>query len=245
MKKTICFFLVSLLLVSGGYAQGVADMLENQASTGDAGEAVSVIPAETVNLRKKYFRLSYSSTKMQPDGNSGNDLETKSKYGAALTVGKSFYLHKKPIANMLYIGLDATWLDLNYTYYSYNMGTLVGDLWNYRIDDYYDYEMTDHQADIAMQIGPSFHVYPVGKMHIEAYFRYAPTFSLLVEDGEFYGNYATYFVSGGAVSYHCIGLGVEARFGNCKYKTFGGDDESDSPSKTKFRGYRAFLSFRF
>lgn len=165
----------------------------------------------------------------------------RSKYGAALTFGKSFYLHKNPIAGMLYIGLDATWIDLTYTNYKYDMGPLF-EGWD--IEDGEDLSFSQHQAEIAMQVGPSIHVYPIGKMHIEAYFRYAPTFSLLVEDGSFGGNYATYFVGGGAVSYHCIGLGAEARFGSCKYKSFS-DDGFEDGGKTKFRGYRIFLSFRF
>lgn len=242
MRKSICFFLVALSFISAkGYAQSVADT-QPQTDLGYTVSNSSLSYADTENLRKKYFHLSYSSTKLIPDG-TGSDWGYRSKYGVSLTFGKSYYLHKNPIARMLYIGIDATWIDLTYTYYKYNMGDLFGGMdFGMGKEDMY---IKDYQAEIAMQVGPSIHVYPVGKMHIEAYFRYAPTFSLLVEDGNFGGNYATYFVSGGAVSYHCIGLGAEARFGSCKYKSFGGDGEDGTGGKTKLRGYRVFLSFRF
>lgn len=242
MRKSICFFLVALSFISAkGYAQSVADT-QPQTDLGYTVSNSSLSYADTENLRKKYFHLSYSSTKLIPDG-TGSDWGYRSKYGVSLTFGKSYYLHKNPIARMLYIGIDATWIDLTYTYYKYNMGDLFGGM-DFGMDEE-DMYIKDYQAEIAMQVGPSIHVYPVGKMHIEAYFRYAPTFSLLVEDGNFGGNYATYFVSGGAVSYHCIGLGAEARFGSCKYKSFGGDGEDGTGGKTKLRGYRVYLSFRF
>lgn len=240
MRKSLCFFFITLFLVSGVNAQGVAGLQEESDTYGEKrmyAESVS----ETENLRKKYFHLSYSSTKMSND-NDLSGIQYKSKYGVSMTFGKSYFLHKKPIAGMLYIGIDATWIDLTYSYYRYNLGNYFGE---FGFDDKESYEISDYQGEIAMQVGPSFHLYPIGKMQIEAYFRYAPTFSLLVEDGSFAGNYATYFVSGGAISYHCIGLGAEARFGNCKYKAFGEDDGETFYSKTKFRGYRVFLSFRF
>lgn len=239
MKKLFCIFLVALFFAPVEYVKGETS-LNLQDEYDESAEEVSSDNSLPENLRKKYFHLSFSSTKISYGD---SNLSYRSKYGFSLTSGKSFFLHKKPIANMLFIGLDVTWFDLTYTYYKYDLRSMLGGL---DPEDDEDLSIKDYQAEIALQVGPSFHVYPIKSLHIEAYFRYAPTFSMLVEDGSFGCNYATYFVSGGAVSYSFIGLGAEARFGNCKYKGIGGDDtDAVSASRTKFRGYRVYLSFRF
>lgn len=66
--------------------------------------------------RKKYVNFSFTNMKMKQDGVS----DLKSNYGAAFTVGRTFYLHylhQKPIASMIRFGVDATWFDLNYANY--------------------------------------------------------------------------------------------------------------------------------
>ena len=55
---------------------------------------------------------------------------------------------------------------------------------------------------------------------------------------------------GGGISYGVIGLGVESRWGSCKFKSFGGgdseeDEQEPEPGKSKFNGMRVYLSFRF
>ena len=60
----------------------------------------------------------------------------------------------------------------------------------------------------------------------------------------------SYFVTGGGISYGVIGLGVESRWGSCKFKSFGGgdseeDEQEPEPGKSKFNGMRVYLSFRF
>ena len=74
---------------------------------------------------------------------------------------------------MIRFGLDATWFDLNYTNYKLE----------YRWEDNYDEEEEPetsnfHQAEIGMQVGPSVTVNPVGKLNVNAYFRFAPVFQL-------------------------------------------------------------------
>ena len=87
-----------------------------------------------------------------------------------------------------------------------------------------------------MQVGPSVTVNPVGKLNVNAYFRFAPSFSALYDDDTLLGNYASYFVTGGGISYGVIGLGS-------------GDSEEDEqepePGKSKFNRMRVYLSFRF
>ncbi len=190
-------------------------------------------PSKSQRLRPKYFNLNFSSEKIS----AGDLFSLKSNIGAAITTGRSYYLHKTPIAGMIRFGIDATWFDLNYT--------------NYKSEEFYpDTEesdnMTMHKAEIAMQVGPSITINPISHLNVHAYFRYAPTFAALYDGAGIGGNYASYFVAGGMVSYGVIGLGVEARWGNCKYKAFGSDGEDLMGGlKLKASGLRAYVSFRF
>ena len=147
-------------------------------------------------LRKKYRNLSFVKQEFEPASYFGMDQTLKSNFGAAFTVGRTFYLHKKPIAGLIRFGLDATWFDLNYTNYKLE----------YHWEDNYDEEEEPetsnfHQAEIGMQVGPSVTVNPVGKLNVNAYFRFAPSFSALYDDDTLLGNYASYFVTGGGISY--------------------------------------------
>ena len=133
----------------------------------------SMVSAQENNnrLRKKYRNLSFVKQEFEPASYFGMDQTLKSNFGAAFTVGRTFYLHKKPIAGLIRFGLDATWFDLNYTNYKLE----------YRWEDNYDEEEEPetsnfHQAEIGMQVGPSVTVNPVGKLNVNAYFRFAPSF---------------------------------------------------------------------
>lgn len=183
-------------------------------------------------LRKKYINLSFTNSTL-----SLPDVPTlKSNYGAAFTAGRTFFLHKRPLAGMLHFGIDATWFDLNYVNYKImRVGKYSSDIYSY------------NQGEVAMHVGPSLTVTPVTRLHIHAYFRYAPTLSVLYTDEGLYGNYATFFVGGGSVAYGAVGLGFEGRFGRCNYNelVFAGQDGLSSLPGTAFGGWRAYINFRF
>lgn len=185
-------------------------------------------------LRPAYLNLSYSIQHL--DLGDGDKLDAN--YGAAFTVGRSFYLNKnKPLARMIRFGIDATWLDLNYANYSQTY-------------QYEGHEETSqmHQAEIGMQVGPSIHIAPVRRLNAHLYFRYAPTFGAIYSEDTFGGNYASFFVTGISVNYGAIGVGAERRWGSCKYKEFGGGDSEEgdsSASRLKTAGMRVYITFRF
>ena len=230
MKKILALLLaVAMIAAFCACAQQSADTAP-AASTDTAAETTTDTAAETPAAE--------TTTDTAAETPAASD-------GALIKVGRTFYLHKKPIAGLIRFGLDATWFDLNYTNYKLE----------YRWEDNYDEEEEPetsnfHQAEIGMQVGPSVTVNPVGKLNVNAYFRFAPSFSALYDDDTLLGNYASYFVTGGGISYGVIGLGVESRWGSCKFKSFGsGDSEEDeqepAPGKSKFNGMRVYLSFRF
>ena len=201
--------------------------------------------------RSKYFNLNYVNQKLSPDIDGWDKLgggELKSDFGAAIVWGKTYYLHKKPVAGMIRFGIDATWIDLSYANYSREE----------TYDDGYGTEiekLTAHQAEIGMQVGPSVTVRPLRKLQAHLYFRFAPSFAGLYDGDAFRGNYASFFVTGLSVSYGVIGLGIEKRWGKCRYKEFGGGEDEygdygyaeepyDTP-KLKTSGLRAYVNFRF
>lgn len=204
MKKVLLLFLLSLHIV-GIHAQ------------------------DNKEWRKKFINLSFTNAKMSQD----DMQDLKSNYGAAFTVGKTFYLHK-PIANMLRFGIDATWFDLNYTNYDIEHIT-------YWETNKYQY----HQGEVSMHVGPSLTFEPIKKLAVHAYFQYAPTFAVLYtgDDKTFYGNYASLWVAGGNISYGVIGLGIESRFGSTLYKPFGSSDKDNI--KSNLSGFRTYLTFKF
>ena len=158
----------------------------------------------------------------------------RSNYGASFTSGRTYFVHSKPIAGLLKIGVDATWVDLNYNNYTGKYLTSEG------LSDY-----NLHRIEYSLQVGPSIAINPVGKLNINAYFRYAPTFSVLLSNPDGFsamGNYATMFVTGGMVSWGIIGVGAEYRFGDCSYNNFTGALQ-DFSAKTS--GFRAYITLRF
>lgn len=204
--------------------------------------------------RPKYRNLSFSKEKMVFPG----DWSLSSRFGASFTAGRTYYLHRTPILRMIRIGIDATWFDINYANYKPSLSDFFdggrGYDYGYDYDDEDEGDYVIHKGEVGMHVGPSVTVNPLGKLNVHAYFRYAPTFSMMYNDGSFFGNYASMFVSGASVSYGVIGVGIEGRWGNCKYKQFGGDDDDwydydgsyggSSLSKIKNSGFRVYLAFR-
>ena len=122
--------------------------------------SVAASAQEPEAWRPKYVNLSFVSQKL--DFGEGEKL--KSRIGAALTTGRSYYLHKKPVAGMIRFGIAATWIDLSYANYSREE----------TYDDGYGTEiekLTAHQAENGMQVGPSVTVRPLRKLQAQLNYR--------------------------------------------------------------------------
>lgn len=191
--------------------------------------------------RAKYFNVAYVSQQMTLTDN-GSRLN--SKFGVALSSGKTYYLHKKPIAGMMKFGIDWTWMDLNYAGYAQQ------GLDAYDHDD--AFELGLHQIDVGMQIGASFTINPVDHLKVAVYFRYAPTFSMALLDDAFGYNYVSFFNAGLSVSYRIISIGFENRWGNARYNNLGLNEDGDYSTtfnsfkrNMKTNSMRVYVSFRF
>lgn len=165
--------------------------------TAMAQEQESVVKSR----RPKYVTLGYV---LQQDVTLASGEVIKPEFGAMLNRGRTFYFHRNPIANFLNIGVDATWIDVNYAMYKPFA------------------ETTLHQAELAVQVGPSLTFTPVKRLQVHLYGRFAPTFAMRYDSDAFGGNYASMFVAGGNLSFGFFGVGAEYRWSNnMKYKAFG------------------------
>ena len=226
------------------------------AASAQEGEATDV--KTTKNIRKKFFNISYLSEKFKEGGISFGDMfdeagdiandntsGLKNNWGVSLTRGRTYGLHRKPIARLITIGIDASFFDLSYS--NYTMDLNFSDDLKDKLEEN-DYDISDkfdlHKVDYSLQVGPSVTITPGKKLTVAVYARYAPTFSMLIAEGGFNGNYASLFTTGASVAWGRLGVGVEARMGSCKYKNFSGDLDF-SGSKFKTSGFRAFLQFRW
>ena len=213
--------------VKSSAGQGSTDV---QADAGIADNSNASANGYSGKWKNNYMNIGFTNTAMSQDG----IQELKSNYGASLAVGRTFYLHEEPFADIMRFGIDITWLDLNYTNYKIK-----------HITDSGSNEFQYHQTEVGVQAGPSITIKADEKLYIHAYFRYAPSYSFLHTDEETYSNYATFFVGGSTVSYGNIGVGIEARFGSCRHN---GIEPGTSPFLTdeaRYSGFNIFMNFRF
>lgn len=196
---------------------------------------------EDMPARTRFTNIGFSATTMKQDGLP----KLKSDIGVNLSKGTTYYLHK-PIAHRLRFGIEAVWADITYSNYKV---TYIDP----EYPEYFD-KTNMHELEIGMQVGPAvnFNVHRNSELH--GYFRYAPSFSGFYNGDEFEAGFANFFVGGASISWKCIGVGIEARFGSSKYKSYFSDsDEGDfleeqsksNKIKTKFGGCRAYVTFRF
>lgn len=205
--------------------------------------------------RAKYFNLGFVTQKLK-DKTSG--VEFKSDFGVSLSSGKTYYLHRKPLAGMIKFGLDWTWLDINYAKSTDEYSDpMTGELFSSDM----------HQVEAGMQFGPSVTINPVSHLKVSGYFRVTPSYSGLYVDDSFHHHYVTMWNAGCAVAWKVISVGVEWRWGSANYDGLSldesrldedafGDEEDPSlgdvmdemslpKRKLKTSSMRFYVSFRF
>ena len=191
------------------------------------------VNAQDNEPRAKYLNLNYMKATMKEEG-----YKVKSDYSMGLTAGRTFYVHKNPLAGMIRIGIDWSYLDLNFSQFSENY-------YHDDVDDYISEEWKTYKIEAGMHVGPSVTVSPVKNLHLNAYFRFAPSYSGMT-DSEFSdvsSAYASFYVAGTSVSYSVISLGLENRWGTTKYK--GNYDGESYDYEIKMSGPRFYVGFRF
>ncbi len=186
--------------------------------------------------KASHVRLGYTLSTLETSVKPVN-LEQDSDWGAFYSKGKTYFLHD-PIGRMLRFGINATWCDLNYQQYSIGKG--------------HD-KQTSHQAEFALGVGPSVTFMPVGKLALQGYFEYRPTFAALYDDFDdevenVYINYASVWAYGATLSWSRIGVGVEYRWGDVDYKCIHTSLDVDKDMLNmdcKMSALRAFITYNF
>lgn len=247
-KKIIIGMLLGLIAVPAISQNVETDADSLQQVVDEISEKNKQLEAETLNKkiwndRAKYFNISYVKQSLSTED---SNLEYNSSLGVAVTNGRTYYLHKKPILGMIKFGIDWSYFDVNFAMYE-----------NETNSGYEKEKVSTYQAEIGMQIGPSVTVNPIDHLKVNGYFRVTPSYSMMYADEEFNGSYGTFFSAGGAISYKVISIGIESRWGKTKYKSlvdigeFMGEDEGMSSeggttkSTWKTNSTRFYISFRF
>lgn len=125
--------------------------------------------------RRGYFNFSYNNTKLSPKGtietgvpdiNGGVVPDFKSDWGASIQYGRSYRLHKKPIANVALFNIDYTGIDFNVNHFkAEGDGPYFYDSSKKFTKDnnsyyYTPWNMEKYEANYGMSLGPSLTVAP-------------------------------------------------------------------------------------
>ena len=217
-RITICivllFLMFSVARAQTDFISSNSEIKNNETgalySPKDSSEMKSRDAAREERMKKvwkrhaRYFNIAYG---LQTLENSETDMESDMAF--SISMGRTFYLHKKPIAGLLKFGLDWSCFDINFAKYpdletSENTQPLPPDI---EIPD-----LGIMQMEAGMGLGPSLTINPVDRFKISLYFHVTPSYSLLLQNHEIYHHYATFFNAGFTLAYKVISLGIENRW---------------------------------
>lgn len=217
--------------------------------------------------RKKYFKvgLDLSDIKLTD----GTPMAWDTQFAVFIQLGKTVYFHPKPIAGMIKIGLDYSFLNLGYAKLklnsigvetnnsgssraSYNdgFGDIVADdpsndaFWG-------DINLGMHKFEYGLHVGPSISINPWNKIIVAAYFHAMPMFSGILENSKFSYGFGCAMMAGASVSYNLISVGIEGIWDTIKYHqtSFEEQEEDNIFSTQKFKlkqgGPRIYVALRF
>lgn len=127
---------------------------------------------ENVWKRRSYLNIGYNNSTLKmadaPADDAGlqdvSELSVKSNWGANITKGCNYRLHKKPIANMVGINLDYNYINVNVNHYKAEKIN-DGKYYPEKIEktNYYrrPWECEKYEFNYAMEVGPSVTVAPL------------------------------------------------------------------------------------
>lgn len=163
---------------------------------------------EKVWGRRSFVNLSYNTGKLTPKNTMNTGMETlhnglvapmTSDWGAALQYGRSYRLHKKPIANIACFCVDYTGIDLGVNHYkAEGNGKMLFDsskqFKGADGDDYFftPWNLEKYEVSYAMTLGPSVTIAPftltnsrgLHYLKVNAYYHIGYHASLLFMSGD-------------------------------------------------------------
>lgn len=203
-----------------------SDTLENTSFAHETDSYLRPMP------RKNFFNAGFSYIDMELPG-----LESLNPYyGVNFSIGRTFFFNNNQDDYILYWGLDVVWLDVNYNNYRLKFVSKT-------ITDEFEY----HQVEVGVQVGPSLSVNFSDDVKLSVYVRYAPSISMLyADDVDCYG-FGSFYVAGASIFYKRVGLSIDYRYGDSKYKDWTSRSglQTEEKEKCLFEGFRGCLTFRF
>lgn len=215
--------------------------------------------------KNTFFNISYNKTKLSSDefptislDGHGFHNEFKCDWGVGLQWGQTFNFHKKALGNVVFIGLDYTWMDMNFNQYKASvqpMEYLSGDGYVTNPMPWHNKKMT---IDYGMSVGPSLTLYPFTPMHknaadnirLQGYFHVGyKAAGFLIKDSskknQFAWGHGLYTAFGGNLTFNAIGIGFEARNDNNISVKHAKSDFGGNKMKFKEKTTRIYIQFRF
>lgn len=266
MKKKMVLSVVCLIALSAFGQSNDQDLLRNINWKEDSTEITTVndiikMQQDVTNKnymgthfrkvwsRKSYWNLSYyrGATTLTQDLVKPTGIgDIKSMWGISIQKGRSYALHKMPIANMVQFYLDWTYADLNFNYFK--------EKEEYNIYDY----PPEFEASLGMALGPSVSIAPftttnlrgLHYMKLNVYYHIGYHLSLLgIREGEgvdsdIWGlGHGFTHSFGGSLMWKGIGLGYEYRSAAVEHQVpfFSNLDNHD---KFKLGTKRLFIQVR-
>ncbi len=204
-----------------------------------AGFASAQEQSKAPNRHYINFAFAFQEVNFETFTDKAGLRDHKMDWAVAAEFGSTFFMHKKPIAGLLRIGLDFSYLDVQY-------GQIKPDGINY--------EQDSHFANIGMQVGPSLTITPIRAINLKGYVHYAPSFAAYAPGSweTVYGGYAGYITGGVQLSLSAFTFGIEMRSAKANFKEVRTDNKSvesgeifGDKDKTELPSTRFIFGFRF
>lgn len=217
--------------------------------------------------RKKYFKVGLDLSDIKRTD--GTPMAWDTQFAAFIQLGKTVYFHPKPIAGIIKIGLDYSFLNLGYAKLKLNSvgpDTNNSDTFGGNSDDGFGDIVADdpsngslldginlgmHKFEYGIHVGPSISINPWNHIIVAAYFHAMPMFSGILENNKFSYGFGCAMMAGASVSYKLISVGVEGIWDTIKYHqtSFEEHDDDNIFSSQKFKlkqgGPRIYVALRF
>ena len=225
-RKLLAVLACVLMMCTKGLAQNVDNVNSYQQSS-----------YNEIWKQRKHLTFGIGSQKLTNLSDEDSPV-LKSTIALSLQTGRTYHLHKKPLANIIKFGLDWNQMELHFAKYkkldeeydgSENGGS--GDhLFNGNLGDLGLSDLGFYQLDYGMAVGPSIQITPLynignGLEFIKVYthFHVIPSYSIIFlsspNDTNLGYGYVTSFNWGIGIAYRSFAIGFETRWGKGKYNT--------------------------
>lgn len=218
-----------------------------EAQVQDEGAKKNAIQPQASWDRKKYFNINLVTSETLAF-KENKDAKSEKDFGIGITLGRTFYVLKQPIVNMVQVGIDWTYIDLTYTKYKKVHLEDLEDGDHFSLTPWFG----DQHAQYSMAVGPSVTVNPINHLVVNAYLRYMPTCSAIFNDKKVNFAYASGCQFGMTAGWKAFQLGFETRSSSVKHKMIDNIDNKDTEGldkdhkyKLKNKSFRFFIGFRF